>query len=224
MADPKLVGLIGDPSIAGMDQGGGFTKQDVESEGRRQKGRLPTTLVELQQGLDNRAAQHPDDLKGMMGSYGAHVRQATRRPTDDELMAKALEMLDTQGNQHQASLRDGPTVGHGRPRGSVVEGNIQHMGRGEIDNHDGTTSTVRSMSFNDGPGREVLIPTAYDGAVHSDDDSIANYRKTGQHMGVFSTPDHADWEAEKVHEDYEQGKYKNGELPAWLSEYMGDKP
>lgn len=99
--------------------------------------------------------------------------------------------------------------------GVVEEGNINHQGRPEIRNPDGTVSTVRSMSFNDGPGREVLIPTAYGGAVHSDDEAIANYRATGQHMGVFSTPDQATAHAQRVHDDYAAGKYASStESPA----------
>ncbi len=109
---------------------------------------------------------------------------------------------------YQAQLNDGPSIDASKPVGAVVAGNIEHMGRSEVDNRDGTTSTVRSMSFNDGPGREVLIPTAYDGAVHSDDEAIANYRKGGQHMGVFRTPEGATAHAEQVHDDYEKGKYK----------------
>lgn len=91
--------------------------------------------------------------------------------------------------------------------GAIEEDNINHYGRGEIDNGDGTRSTVRSMSFNDGPGREVLIPTAYDGAVHSDDEAIAHYRQTGQHMGIYKTPEAATAHAKRVHDDYENGRY-----------------
>lgn len=93
--------------------------------------------------------------------------------------------------------------------GAVIEGNIRHYGRPEVQNPDGSISTVRSMSFSDGPGREVLIPTAYDGAVHSDDESIANYRKTGRHMGIFKTPEAATAEAIRVHNDYEAGRYRD---------------
>ncbi len=111
---------------------------------------------------------------------------------------------------------------HRQTHGPIEEGNIALIGRPSIDNHDGTTSTVRSMSFNDGKGREVLVPTAYGGAVHSEDDAIDNYRKTGEHMGVFSTPEDATAYAMKVHDDYEKGKY-SGAPPDWLKHYMGDK-
>ncbi len=110
--DPRLVGLIGDPKIAGMDTNGGFTQQDVNAEGLRQKGRLPTTLTELRQGLDNRARQasmvHPQDRQGMAGTVAAHA-QPTRQPTPDELLAQANAMMESQHNQHAASLAAGPS-------------------------------------------------------------------------------------------------------------------
>jgi hypothetical protein len=124
-------------------------------------------------------------------------------------------------SDHEARMEQGPSASPGDP---LEEGNIEHRGRAEIDNHDGTKSTVRSMSFHDGPGREVLIPTAYDGALHSDEDSIDNYRKTQQHMGVFRYPQEATQTAIRVHNDYEQGRYKKppppGDAPVWLSHYM----
>ncbi len=170
-------------------------------------------------------------LSGTSPSPAAYRPQPTvPKNSPDDLMRRAKDMLATQEAQNSHSLQQGPSTGDRnasggyRSRGSWQSGNIDHMGRPEVDNHDGTTSTVRSMSFGDGPGNEVLIPTAYDGAVHSDRDSIKNYEKTGQHMGKFLSPEHADWEAEKVHNDYEDGKYKldQREPPEWLRKEMGD--
>lgn len=104
--DPRLVGLIGDPSIAGMDQNGGFTQQDVNAEGMKQKGRLPTSLVELRQGLDNRRASmvHPEDRSGMMGSQAGHAQpQPQKQLTPDQMMAMAKAMLDNTAAQSQGS-------------------------------------------------------------------------------------------------------------------------
>ncbi len=137
---------------------------------------------------------------------------ASRKMTNAELERYGRELQGSVQTQSGAQLADGPAIDASKPRGAIRAGNINHYGRPEVDNHDGTTSTVRSMSFNDGPGREVLIPTAYDGAVHSEDDSIRNYRKTGQHMGVFRTPDHATDHAENVHNDYAAGKYKREQV------------
>jgi hypothetical protein len=110
--DARLLGLIGDPSIAGMDHSGGFTQQDVIAEGRRQKGRLPTTLVELQEGLNNRAAQRePPTGRGMMGTPGAMMAPPQRQATPEDLMAQANEVLDRQRVQHDTLTGQGPSTG-----------------------------------------------------------------------------------------------------------------
>ena len=65
----------------------------------------------------------------------------------------------------------------------------------------GAISTTFSKSFNDGPGREVLLPTVISGKFMTDDEALARYRKTGQHLGVFDTPENADAYATQLHND-----------------------
>lgn len=66
-------------------------------------------------------------------------------------------------------------------------------------NADGSISTVRSLGVNI-DGKEVLIPTVVDGRVVSDDEAIATYKRTGQHLGVFSSPAASTAYAERLHE------------------------
>ncbi|KRA74270.1 hypothetical protein ASD78_12315 [Lysobacter sp. Root667] len=67
-------------------------------------------------------------------------------------------------------------------------------------NQDGTISTVRSMSANF-DGEEVLIPTVSDdGRILSEDEAVDVYRRTGRHLGKFSTPDAATAYAQSLHE------------------------
>jgi hypothetical protein len=73
------------------------------------------------------------------------------------------------------------------PKGLLKQGNIDLYSRPLIKNPDGSTSTVRSMSFNPNGIEEVVIPTAVDGKILSDEDAIQNYFKTGQHLGKFKT-------------------------------------
>jgi hypothetical protein len=56
------------------------------------------------------------------------------------------------------------------------------------------------MSFGTDQG-EVLIPTVVNGRVVSDAEAIANYRRTGQHLGIFRTPEEATAYAQSLHRD-----------------------
>ena len=74
-----------------------------------------------------------------------------------------------------------------------------------VKNEDGSTSTVRTRSFNFGNG-EVLIPTVHpDGYVMSDEEAVKYYKKTGKSFGTFDSPEAATMYAEKLHEY--QSKY-----------------
>ncbi len=85
--------------------------------------------------------------------------------------------------------------------GQLSHGNIDIMHRPQVHNRDGSTSTVRSMSFSEG-GPEILVPTvADDGSrILSDDDAISQYHRTGGHLGTFSTPEAATTFAGRLHD------------------------
>jgi len=82
--------------------------------------------------------------------------------------------------------------------GMVSPGTIDINNRPVVKNHDGSISTVRSMSFNDGQG-EVLIPTVVGKRVVSEQEAIDHYYRTGQHLGVFETPEAATDYANHLH-------------------------
>jgi len=83
-------------------------------------------------------------------------------------------------------------------------GNIDLATRPIVRNPDGSYSTVRSMSFGD-DGGEVLVPTVSpDGRVLSDQQAMDLYGRTGQNLGVFDTPAHADMYAEALHKAQDQ--------------------
>lgn len=96
------------------------------------------------------------------------------------------------------------------PNGVIEQGNIDLNKRPVVNNSDGTISTVRSMGVNI-DGEEVLIPTVSDaGKILSDDEAIKLYKKTGKHLGKFTSPEASDRYAEQLHKDQEKlyGKKK----------------
>jgi hypothetical protein len=86
-----------------------------------------------------------------------------------------------------------------RYRGMIATGNIRLKGRPPVLNHDGSFSTVRSISVGVGH-HEVLIPTVVHGRVVSNRDAIAHYSRTGEHLGIFDSPASANRYAQVLHE------------------------
>lgn len=81
-------------------------------------------------------------------------------------------------------------------------GNIDLNAREKIP-VDGGYATVRSMSFGNDDG-EVLVPTAADGRILSDEEAIARYDRTGEHLGKFATPHQATRYADRLHQQQAQ--------------------
>jgi hypothetical protein len=85
--------------------------------------------------------------------------------------------------------------------GLLETGNIDLEHRPVVKNKDGSISTVRSMSFNEG-NQEILVPTiGPKGQRLTDEQAIQYYHDTGQHLGKFSSPDAATRYAKALHEE-----------------------
>lgn len=95
-----------------------------------------------------------------------------------------------------------------------VPGTIDLYARPIVRNEDGSISTVASMSIGTDDG-EVLIPTvADDGSrVLTEDEAIEQFYRTGQHLGIFETPDLATAYAEALHKQQEW-EYARPQKPA----------
>lgn len=102
----------------------------------------------------------------------------------------------------------GKTVEFNDEIGQFGRGNIDLYNRPQYINEDGSVSTVRSMSFGDEFGNEILVPTiAFDNNGNpysmSDDEAIARYYETGEYLGLFKSIEEAEEYAEKLHEQQE---------------------
>lgn len=93
---------------------------------------------------------------------------------------------------------------------AALPGNIDLTRRPMVMNADGSHSTVRSMSFQDRDGMEVLIPTVSDaGKVMTNEEAIAEYDRTGKHLGKFWDVPSANAAAEAIHYDQELNEPAN---------------
>lgn len=86
-----------------------------------------------------------------------------------------------------------------KPAGMTTQGNINLSARPVVKNADGSISTVRSITITEG-NTAVLIPTVVGDKVVSNKDAIAEYKKTGKHLGKFSSEAQADAYASGLHE------------------------
>lgn len=101
----------------------------------------------------------------------------------------------------------------GPTKGMTAAGNTDLRALPVIQNPDGSSSTVYSTSFTDenpkSPhyGKNVLVKGILNGKKTDDVDALRNqYYKTGQHLGVFDTPENADAYASRLHEDWQAGR------------------
>ncbi|HGV3502111.1 TPA: hypothetical protein ACLLFU_001643 [Providencia stuartii] len=134
-------------------------------------------------------------IENQIGSDYMQFMQQNGEPSDN-------------GGVSRSSTYYGGSVGS--TQGMIEQGNINLLNRPTVKNKDGSISTVRTISIGTDQG-EVLIPTVSDdGRLLSDDEAIALFEETGNHLGVFDNPDDATAYAENLHNQQEKTYTKNG--------------
>jgi hypothetical protein len=140
--------------------------------------------------------------------------------------SKFVDLKKPIGGVEKMSLGQSPAVTYQTPKGwsetgptslpgMVKPGNINLTTRPVVKNDDGSHSSEYSVSFEDENGHEVLVPTVVDGKFLTPDGkkpepgspaekamykaAWTNYKKTGQHLGIYDTPEHADAAANLIH-------------------------
>ena len=120
--------------------------------------------------------------------------------TSEEFGAKALG-IKRKRNLEDEAIKAGVEASRQTVKGYT--GNIDILNRPEIQNEDGTFSTIESVSiYDDKEGKHVLIPTikVIDGVPErmSIDEAENWYYGTGEHLGMFDTPEEATAMGEKI--------------------------
>lgn len=125
-------------------------------------------------------------------------KQATRETeVSQDLPTAKLSRLSERNNSYSSRTKYPYTNKYGK-------GNIDLSNRPIVKNDDGSISTVRSMSFQDEEGKEVLVPTVVNGKIVSDSEAINNYYRTGEYLGKFDSVEEANEYAEELHKQQEK--------------------
>jgi hypothetical protein len=129
---------------------------------------------------------------------GRTTEDAAASPVD--ATRRAAEVVRDAG---QAAARALPDAG-GNAYGALEPGNIDLTRRPHVRNADGSVSTVYSMGTEIN-GKQYLIPLVHDdGYIMTPDQGIAEFERTGKHLGVYASPEDSDRAAQAIHEDQER--------------------
>jgi hypothetical protein len=148
------------------------------------------------------------------------VREALKQPSVRAALGRAMKTYAgtltaetaTEVAQRAVTILFGElATGTGKPApvpGLQEPGNINLYEQPRVPNPDGSVSTVDTISVNL-DGREVLLPRVTSDGRHltTPEETVAEYRQTGRHLGIFDTPENATRFAQQVHEDYAAGVY-----------------
>ncbi|HEX6464146.1 MAG TPA: hypothetical protein VFZ98_06830, partial [Vicinamibacterales bacterium] len=189
-ADPKIVQSSINQMTAAITSYGQRNGWSADETTQALAKQLSTTHVGI---LSRMLANEQHDAAATY--YAAHKDEIAGAAQDK--IQKALDVGATQAD----ALRTFNAIMSGQfTPGLETAGNIDLTKRPRVQNADGSISTVRSMSF-ERDGKEILVPTVSDdGKILNDDEAIAQYDRTGKHLGIFSSDAAASAYAKKLHD------------------------
>ena len=174
----------------------------VEPETKVELGAVPMPSVEV----TNSPTRSPD-------AAAAATASDALAPAPKPVVAPSVSQAQSESGQPAKQPVFMVAPGSLATSGMVKVGNIDLNARPTVKNEDGSVSTVRSMSIGV-DGKEVLIPTVVEGKVVSNEEAIAHFKKTGEHLGMFDSPEAANAYAEVLHKQQEQAYAPGGAAPA----------
>lgn len=155
--------------------------------------------------LGKYATTNPQSLTG--GTWKYHGQFSPKNYGDIAWAAVSPTNTDAQTKNEPMYTLNGDFPG------MIRTGNIDIANRPTVKLPDGRTATVFSKSFNL-DGKEVLLPTvSKDGKLWTDQEAVDNYRKTGENLGVFDSPEAASRYAHALHEQQDEMYVRPNEQP-----------
>lgn len=163
--------------------GDGF---DLESIGRQLQAKLTVERI-----FGDALRDLEDEIKDSYDTNVDYLERETTRAGDAardfadaiDTATRAVAASEAQMAQTSTSLIE-RTEFLARPT-------IDPSKRPPVANPDGSFSTIETTSFGSELG-EVLIPTIVNGVRVSFDEALRHFEETGEHLGIFSTPQEAD--------------------------------
>lgn len=99
-----------------------------------------------------------------------------------------------------------------KPQGMIEPGNLDPFHRKILHTSRNGYSTTLSFSIGTDKG-ETLIPQVVEGKLLTKRQAIAHYMKTGQHLGIFDSPEAADNYATALHDTQAKVVEQNAQAP-----------
>lgn len=184
---------------------------------------VPASKSEMDKLASHLIEQKQQEINQRYGTDRGMAMTAANSLTVMSTPTGHLVVVDAYGNklnEVRYNARMGHYVDHvnnkkeQESQGMITPGNIDLNKREKVKNPDGSYSTVRTITIEQ-DGKTILLPTIINGKQVSNDEAIAHYKQTGEHMGIFKSEADANKYDERIHKEKgwegESNKWENPE-------------